>query len=311
MPRNPKKKKSKSKRSRAERMSMTGYKPNGYVIVDSSGYPLNSTLYPTKERAKEQAKTLGLSMMLGGALMGGPGSRAAYIVPWDSSTSKMVSVDHAKKHIKSGRATKVNPRRNPQYPFKHLKKITLTAKKTMRGFFTKGKRYSGYYDPREGTITLRDNKGKGSTFPNHKLGKTHAVQIFGFDTTTGRKLMSRKTKKRSRRNPRRFSTPAFFPSIADVRSELKANWDWMRSNLSRRDLYDEWGGGEPGTDVRLQVAPNGAWAIHTGDPSYDQDHRGYWGASILLWERQNLTDLAKDLLDQAAEQHAMGGGEDW
>lgn len=28
--------------------------------------------------------------------------------------------------------------------------------------------------------------------------------------------------------------------------------------------------------IRLQVMPNGSWFIHTGDPSYDPDHRGYW-----------------------------------
>src|SRR5690606_813072 len=34
-------------------------------------------------------------------------------------------------------------------------------------------------------------------------------------------------------------------------------------------------------DVRLQVYEDGDWAIRFGDSSYDQDHRGFWGASIV------------------------------
>lgn len=103
-----------------------------------------------------------------------------------------------------------------------------------------------------------------------------------------------------RTNPRRFSTSAFFPSIADVRKTLTALWKSLQNspNFWMSDGVLE---------VRLQVLPSGYWQIHTGDPSYDQDHRGYWGASYLTYERQNLTDLVKDLLDQAAEQHAMEG----
>ena len=32
-------------------------------------------------------------------------------------------------------------------------------------------------------------------------------------------------------------------------------------------------------EVRLQVYPDGVWAIRYGDSGYDSDHHGYWGAS--------------------------------
>lgn len=55
-------------------------------------------------------------------------------------------------------------------------------------------------------------------------------------------------------------------------------------------------------DVRLQVS-EGGWSVHTWDSSYDQDHRGFWGASSMD-ERTNCYDLAKDLIDQARNAHA-------
>ena len=57
-------------------------------------------------------------------------------------------------------------------------------------------------------------------------------------------------------------------------------------------------------DVRLQVYPDGQWAIRWGLSDYDQDHRGYWGASIVDSETSNLL-IAQDLLDQVAEDIAM------
>ena len=94
------------------------------------------------------------------------------------------------------------------------------------------------------------------------------------------------------------------PSIASVRSELFANWKYLRRNFDRSEFA---GRGEDfaGQDVRLQVLENGKWAVHVCPSDYDQDHRGYWGASFLSYDRQNLTDLARDLIDQAAESIAM------
>jgi hypothetical protein len=54
--------------------------------------------------------------------------------------------------------------------------------------------------------------------------------------------------------------------------------------------------------VRLQVHEK-SWAIHWGDSSFDQDHRGEWGASILFLEdtEEDLFDCLEVLWDQALE----------
>lgn len=62
-------------------------------------------------------------------------------------------------------------------------------------------------------------------------------------------------------------------------------------------------------DVRLQVypGPHGAWYIREGDSSYDQDHRGFWGASSVSSgdSDETLREIAADLLDQAQDSHAQ------
>lgn len=56
-------------------------------------------------------------------------------------------------------------------------------------------------------------------------------------------------------------------------------------------------------DVRLQVYPDGDWAIRTGSSDYDLDHRGYWGASsIAPSDSDEMTRaLARDLIGQALD----------
>lgn len=61
----------------------------------------------------------------------------------------------------------------------------------------------------------------------------------------------------------------------------------------------------PGIEVRLQVHQGGAWELHTGDPCFDQDHIGAWGAGWLPWERSNLTELARDLVEQVNDDEAQ------
>lgn len=62
----------------------------------------------------------------------------------------------------------------------------------------------------------------------------------------------------------------------------------------------------PSIDIRLQVYSDGEWAFHSGDQSFDQDHRGYWGASSVGPEDDDATceDIAKGLIDQVAEDAA-------
>lgn len=85
-----------------------------------------------------------------------------------------------------------------------------------------------------------------------------------------------------------------FPSIQKVAQALRA---------AHRDI--DWRNGEePDCDVRLQVYKDGAWAVRVGPSDYDLDHRGFWGASCLPRGRFRSVDLARNLLDQARDQHA-------
>ena len=63
-------------------------------------------------------------------------------------------------------------------------------------------------------------------------------------------------------------------------------------------------------DIRLQVYPSGTWALRVGDPSYDLDHTGYWGASFVPPFPQEqfsgavVDAVMEDLIQQAEEQEA-------
>lgn len=89
-----------------------------------------------------------------------------------------------------------------------------------------------------------------------------------------------------------------WPTIDDVAEELRL----INLNTEAED--------EEGIDVRLQVYEDGAWAIRVGDPSYDTDHRGYWGASGVpgvlggIPGRFNAREVARDLIEQAKDMAA-------
>lgn len=92
-----------------------------------------------------------------------------------------------------------------------------------------------------------------------------------------------------------------WPSIEEVARELRGI----------NKAYDS--AGRPGDeddsiDVRLQVYEDGAWAVRWGLSDYDQDHRGYWGASSVPGSNRRFDSkaTARDLIAQAQEQEAMG-----
>lgn len=87
-----------------------------------------------------------------------------------------------------------------------------------------------------------------------------------------------------------------FPSIRDVAHDLR---------VINKDVESE-------CDVRLQVYPDGEWAIRYGLSDYDQDHRGYWGASSVPGSGKRFDSMfvAQDLLDQAQEHHALSEDDD-
>lgn len=64
-------------------------------------------------------------------------------------------------------------------------------------------------------------------------------------------------------------------------------------------------------DVRLQVVSGGHF-VHWGDPSFDVDHRGAWGASSISpgYETEDMEQLADDLISQVEDMLAENSEED-
>jgi hypothetical protein len=91
------------------------------------------------------------------------------------------------------------------------------------------------------------------------------------------------------------------PSIEDVARALREAWAGHPEPPMGED--------DPSVDVRLQVYPDGDWALHVGLSDYDQDHRGWWGASSMpggdYWSDRAVRDTAQDLIDQCEEQAAL------
>lgn len=83
-----------------------------------------------------------------------------------------------------------------------------------------------------------------------------------------------------------------FPSIRAVAEELMQ----VKQNMWLSHYECE------SMEVRLQVTESSAWHLWSGDPSYDPDHRGYWGNDIID-ARSNCREVAKELLEQAKEQY--------
>ena len=60
-------------------------------------------------------------------------------------------------------------------------------------------------------------------------------------------------------------------------------------------------------DIRLQVYPDGQWALRSGDSSYDQDHNGFWGCSSITDKTtvKTIRETVSDLIEQVEEDIAM------
>lgn len=86
-----------------------------------------------------------------------------------------------------------------------------------------------------------------------------------------------------------------WPRIKDVASELEG----INANV------------EGECDVRLQVWSDGQWRVRYGDPGYDRDHSGFWGAGsvpgVVDGEEQDLDahDLARELIEQCRDMEAQ------
>lgn len=92
-----------------------------------------------------------------------------------------------------------------------------------------------------------------------------------------------------------------FPSIRAVSADLREINDYVDGGLSDYE----------GCDVRLQVYPDGTWYVRWGLSDYDQDHRGFWGASSIPGGRKRFraSDVARDLIEQAREAYSLESDE--
>ena len=57
-------------------------------------------------------------------------------------------------------------------------------------------------------------------------------------------------------------------------------------------------------DIRLQVVDD-SYMVHWGDPSFDTDHRGFWGVSSLFpkMTKKECYAVAKELINDAADNY--------
>lgn len=93
-------------------------------------------------------------------------------------------------------------------------------------------------------------------------------------------------------------------TLADVKETIANAYNLLPklyelTNAVYETVKEIRGQGIEETDVRLQIKNDG-WQLHTGDSSYDQDHRGDWGASSVSREntKGDCTGIARDLLNQ-------------
>ena len=86
----------------------------------------------------------------------------------------------------------------------------------------------------------------------------------------------------------------------EIKKYLKTLVEERKKDIkSSPDDYKDTGSDDPAIDVRLQWH-DGKWSVLTGDSSYDQDHRGYWGTSSITLDTKS-EELANDLIDQVEE----------
>lgn len=104
-----------------------------------------------------------------------------------------------------------------------------------------------------------------------------------------------------------------FPTIAQLAAALQ-ELD-RRPPLGPEEMFKEYLDGWMQLDVRLQVRQledgEVTWRLWTGDSSYDNDHRGFWGSTSLAFLGDpddagfEPDKLAEDLREQALDSAAM------
>jgi hypothetical protein len=102
-------------------------------------------------------------------------------------------------------------------------------------------------------------------------------------------------------------------TIAALAAAIHAEGAYLKRSFARVDLMED--ASDPdafsGTDCRLQVH-GGNWQLHTGDSSYDQDHRGAWGCASIPWgcTWKEAREIARELIDDCGDSAAQMGEEE-
>ncbi len=110
------------------------------------------------------------------------------------------------------------------------------------------------------------------------------------------------------------TTLASVPTVEALAHDLRLARDSWRGYPESREVDPETGE-RYSMDVRLRVASDG-WYLHTGDSSYDTDHRGLWGSlsvsrrDTLATLRETAASMIREALDQWYETSGVGHGYD-
>jgi len=87
-----------------------------------------------------------------------------------------------------------------------------------------------------------------------------------------------------------------YPSMQDVYTQL--------TDIVMGCIEEQWDDSE-GIEVRLQVTRDG-WGVHFGDPGYDTDHSGVWGATTIRTDatQEEFVAAAEYLIEQCRDMAA-------
>ena len=96
---------------------------------------------------------------------------------------------------------------------------------------------------------------------------------------------------------KKFAVKKHSQDIASVIRDIRDNLDFDEET-EEEERY---------CDIRLQFWPDGDWAVHSGDSSYDQDHRGFWGCSSVSEDTSDvdIKNIVSNLTEQVMEDRAM------
>ena len=90
------------------------------------------------------------------------------------------------------------------------------------------------------------------------------------------------------------------PTLRELTDEVYEYGQHLKRSFSPEDLREHGEDSDsPGYgDIRLQV--HDGWTVHTGDSSYDQDHRGSWAAGSVPrgCSKKEAREIARSLLDE-------------